>query len=135
MKIARKQRIRPHIDMTPLIDCIFTLLIVLMMVATFGAAGNIRLALPQGATQDESRQPEIVVSVDEQGHYYVNSKPVAAEQLEATIRPQLAQSRDKVVTFRGDRKIPFQLFVRALDAARASGAVHLDIVHDLPQRR
>ena len=70
--------------------------------------------------------------MDEQGNYYVNSKPVPADQLEAILKPRIAQARDKVVTFRGDQKIPYQLFVRALDAARASGAVHLDIVHDPP---
>lgn len=132
MKIARRRGVKPHIDMTPLIDCIFTLLIVLMLVATFGSASTIHLALPQGTTQDEARAPALVVSADAEGNYYVNSKPVAADQLEAILTPQIAQSKDKVVTFRGDRKIPYQLFVRALDAARASGAVHLDIVHEPP---
>ncbi len=127
----RRRRLTPHIDMTPLIDCLFMLLIVFMLVATFKAP-IIQLTLPQARTQDPAEESEIMVSVDESGQYYVDNQRIDAARLESELRPRVEKSRQKVVTFRGDQKMPYQWFVRVLDAARAAGAVHVDVVHQAP---
>lgn len=135
MKLTRRHRPRPHIDMTPLIDCVFTLMIILMLAASFQTWHLLKLALPQAAIQDATQTPEVLVSIDAQGNYYVNAERIDPGQLEANLKPRLARSRHRIVTFRGDQKIPYQWFVTVLEAARASGAAHVDIVHDLPQPR
>jgi biopolymer transport protein ExbD len=118
--------------MTPLIDCVFTLTIVLMLAATFEHVKLIKMTLPQAATQDQPDTPEILVSVDEQGHFFLGSDRIDPQHLEAALKPRISQSKNRVVTFRGDAKIPYEWFVKVLDAARASGAAHIDVIHDLP---
>lgn len=132
MKLFRRRRPKPQIDMTPLIDCVFTLTIVLMLAASFEHVKLIKMTLPKAATQDEPQTPEIIVSVDEQGRYFLGDERIELEGLEATLKPLIAKSKNRVVTFRGDSKIPYEWFVKVLDAARASGAVHIDVVHDVP---
>ena len=134
MKLRRRRRPRPTIDMTPLIDCVFTLTIVLLLAASFEHIKLLKMALPQAATQDEPQAPEILVTVDERGDYFLGNERIDPEQLEPLLKPRIAQSQKRIVTFRGDAKIPYQWFVRVLDAARASGAVHIDVIHDLPAR-
>ena len=127
----RRRRLTPHIDMTPLIDCLFTLLIVFMLAAAFGSP-MIQLTLPQARTQDRDQPSELIVSIDAKGSYFVNGQPSDPARLEETLRPLLARSKDRIVTFRGDEKIPYEWFVKVLDASRAAGAAHVEIAHQNP---
>jgi len=129
MRIPRRRRPPPVIDMTPMIDCVFQLLIFFMLSSSFQAP-MVQLALPQAVTKDADQLTEIVVTVDAKGQYYINRIQVVPERLEEELRPHIAQSKRRVVTFRGDKDMPYQHFVRALDAARAAGAVHLDVLHE-----
>ncbi|MBL8792379.1 MAG: biopolymer transporter ExbD [Planctomycetia bacterium] len=132
MRIARRPRKSPQMELTPMIDCVFQLLIFFMLSSSFQTP-MIQLTLPRAATQDQEPPPEILVTVDEQGRFYLNRLEIAAEELEPRLRPLVSESKHRIVTFRGDRKMPYECFVRALDAARAAGAVHLDIAHQPAQ--
>jgi biopolymer transport protein ExbD len=120
------------IDMSPMIDCVFQLLIFFMLSSSF-LTPAIHLALPNASVTDQTEAPEISVTVTALGEYYVNSEKVAANELEARLRPLIASSKTKIVTFRGDQNMRYQAFIDALDAARASGAVHLNIAHQPAQ--
>jgi biopolymer transport protein ExbD len=120
--------------MTPLIDCIFTLMIVIMLVASFQSLTQIQMTLPEARTQDDKSTSNIVVQIDAQGNYFLDSEKIDAGQLEAALKPRIAASKEKVVTFCGDKQIPYHWFVKVVDAARTSGAVHIDIVHELPAK-
>jgi biopolymer transport protein ExbD len=128
--IARQRRARLGIDMSPLIDCVFQLLIFFMLSSNL-LTPMIQLTLPQAATADETEPDEIIVAVDGNGSFYLNDRRIRVEELQAELQPLVLRSRHKVVTFRGDQKMPFELFIRAVDAARASGAVHINIAHRL----
>ncbi|HEX8199239.1 MAG TPA: biopolymer transporter ExbD, partial [Isosphaeraceae bacterium] len=108
--------------------CVFQLLIFFMLSSSF-MTPMIRLTLPQAATEDPSGAQEILVTVDAQGHFFLNTQPIAPQDLAAGLRPLIARSRHKVVTFRGDETMRYEWFVRALDAARSGGAVDIDIAH------
>jgi biopolymer transport protein ExbD len=129
MKFISRKRTRPHIDMTPLIDCVFTLLVVLMLSATFNSPDSIDLTLPQAATRDQEANLEITLTVDNAGKHILNNEAIDPEQLVARLRPLIEKSRDKVVTFRGDEKLDYKAFVKALDAVRSAGALHVNILH------
>ena len=128
MQITRQRRPPIGIDMSPLIDCVFQLLIFFMLSSSF-LTPMIHLTLPTAKTTDETELQEITVTVNERGELYVNAEPIAPSGLEAKLRTLLVRSRHKVVTFRGDQNMRYQSFLDALDAARAAGALHLDIAH------
>ena len=86
--------------------------------------------MPQSPECSGPRPPEILVSVDDQGRFFLDAEPVDPDRLEALLRPRLERSKERVVTFRGDRKTPYQWFVKALDAARAAGADQVEIMHE-----
>lgn len=128
MQIARQRRPPMGIDMSPLIDCVFQLLIFFMLSSSF-LTPMIQLALPQATTEDPPETQEVLLTVDENGNFYLNTRPIAADDLKAQLEPLIAQSPHKVVTFRGDERMRYEWFVRALDAARSSGAVDFNIAH------
>ena len=115
--------------MSPLIDCIFQLLIFFMLSSTF-LTPAIKLSLPT-ATADASQQnPELLITLDSTGQVYLNTKLVAMSELSSVLQQRLAESKEKVVTIRGDKGMQYEYFVTALDAAKRAGAIHVNISHD-----
>lgn len=128
MEIARQKRCAVGIDMSPLIDCVFQLLIFFMLSSSF-MTPMIQLKLPQATTGEHPETQEIVVTVDQEGRWYVNTAQVHGDELKAHLQPLIAQSRHKAVTFRGDENMRYEMFIKAMDVARSSGAVHINIAH------
>lgn len=128
MKIARQRRAVAGIDMSPLIDCVFQLLIFFMLSSSF-LTPMVQLRLPKAATTDAPEMQEILVTINEAGNIYVNTRLVGSDQLQAELAPLLARSKSKVITFQGDEKMHYEWFVKVLDAARASGAANINIAH------
>ena len=112
-----------------MIDCVFQLLIFFMLSSSL-VAPQIRISLPRADTKDEGNTPEIVLTADAEGHFLLNQEPIRFDELQARLKPLLSRARSKVVTFRGGKKLDYEIFVKSVDAARAAGAVHLNVAHD-----
>ncbi len=129
MRIPRRRRTKLAIDLTPMIDCVFQLLIFFMLSSSFQPP-MIQLALPRASSNDGKLAADILVSVDAKGQFFVNQSNVASDKLEERLRDVIAGKKDSVVSFRGDRGIPYHLFVQVLDAARQAGAVNVNVLHE-----
>ena len=125
----RPKRVSERLDMAPLIDVVFLLLIFFMLTSSF-LQPSIPLALPQAAAADEPPPAPVFVSVDESGLVYVNQEPVAREEFIAKLGAVLAGRDDRTVNFRGDRTMPYEVFVALMAEARQAGAVQFNIVHE-----
>ena len=60
----------------------------------------------------------------------MNTELTPLERLPDKLRPLVEAAEKKSVTIRGDEKMPYELFVRALDAVKRSGAIHVNIAHE-----
>lgn len=125
----RPKRVSARLDMAPLIDVVFLLLIFFMLTSSF-LQPSIPLALPQAAAADEPPPAPVFVSVDESGLIYVNQEPVARAEFIAKLGAVLAGRDDQTVNFRGDRTMPYEVFVALMAEARQAGAVQFNIVHE-----
>lgn len=128
-QISRQRRPSLSIELSPLIDCVFLLLIFFMLSSTM-LAPAIDLDLPDAAIASDVQAPEMVVTVDRQGHVLLNGRELDLEQLDERLAPLVSESRRKVVTYRGDARSDHATFVRVLEAARNAGAKHVDVAHD-----
>ncbi|QGJ68838.1 Biopolymer transporter ExbD [Planctomycetales bacterium 10988] len=131
MKITRSRKPSLQVDMSPLIDCVFQLLIFFMLSSTF-LTPAISLTLPEAESGEADQNQEIMVTISEEGKIFVNKDPVELDTLEAHLREKLSQSTKQTITLRGDEKMPYEYFVRALDAAERSGAIHVNVAHQNP---
>jgi biopolymer transport protein ExbD len=132
MKIPRRQRKPVSIDMSPLIDCIFQLLIFFMLSSTF-LTPAIKLTLPSASSGENTADQFVMVTLGADDETYVNKERVTVAQLESKVRSALASAKEKVVTIRGDAKMPYERFVSALESARKAGAVNVNVSHQVPQ--
>ena len=126
--IQRQRRPELRMELSPLIDCIFQLLIFFMLSSTF-LTPSIKLTLPTAEAGSISSTDKIMVTLSSDDTIYINKQQVTFETLGPEIRRLLKESEEKVITIRGDSDIHFSAFVRALDIAKQNGAVNVNIAH------
>lgn len=132
MNLRKFRRESPAIDLTPLIDVVFMLLIFFMVSTTFKDQSLIHIDLPKATEQTEPEQADkpIILNIDARGNFFVNGQQVINTQL-ATLKKALQLSiggRDHPpLVISADGKTPHQAVVTAMDAARQLGLVRLSI--------
>ena len=132
MKSIQRQR-RPSIrmELSPLIDCIFQLLIFFMLSSTF-LTPAIQLTLPSATAGTSQNELEIIITLSKEGDVYLNNTKTSFVSLTSELQRILAESNHKSVTIRGDQNMPYSSFLDALDIAKRSGAVHVNVAHQTP---
>ena len=116
------------VELTPLIDVVFLLLIFFMASTTFLRGSRLAIELPQAAGEGASSAPEVEVRVDADGRYAVNGRLLPDDALDA-LRQALAAAADggHRVVVAADARTPHQAVVRVLDAARRNGLTDIRI--------
>ena len=129
MKSIQRQR-RPSVrmELSPLIDCIFQLLIFFMLSSTF-LTPAIQLTLPSATAGTSQNELEIIITLSESGDVYLNKTPTSLIALESELKRLLEKSEKKSVTIRGDENMPYSAFLDALDITKRSGAIHVNVAH------
>jgi biopolymer transport protein ExbD len=121
----------PDINLTPLIDVVFLLLIFFMVSTTFEQQSRIQIELPE-ATADAATQEEdkLEILVDARGRYFIGDQQVINSELK-TLRTAISKAvggRGKLpVTIRADANTPHQAVIRVLDAASQLGLTHISL--------
>jgi biopolymer transport protein ExbD len=138
MKFRRRPRNEVSIELTPLIDVVFLLLIFFMVSTTFIRETQLELELPEAS--GELQQPEeqsIVITIAEDGTYAVNDQALVNSQLATlmrALREQIGEgdaSRQLIIT--ADANATHQAVVRAMDAAGRLGLTRLSITTQSPE--
>lgn len=136
MKFSDREEDDVQINLTPLIDVVFLLLIFFMVSTTFSKESELRIQLPESRDDpiQERQDPVMVVEISAEGVYAVMGPDAdSAKQLLGTDRETLYRAlaaasgnrTDLVTVIRADRRTPHESVVRAMDMIRRLG--HTDI--------
>lgn len=128
MEIIRARKTKLSLDLAPLIDVVFQLLVFFMLTSVF-VNPSMKVALPRAASGDADQQEQITVSISEDGRVAVNDRPASMDSLRGDLEDALSGGVIPV-RIRGDKDMPYKYFVRAMDAARQAGAEQIHIVHE-----
>ena len=112
------------IELTPIIDMVFLLLIFFLIATTFHQTEReMQIALPvaSAAGPISTALREIVVNVDTEGQIIVSGRPMETDDLRALIEEAVATNPEQKVTVRGDRSTAYANIARALDICKGSG--------------
>lgn len=123
----------PRVDITPLIDVVFLMLIFFMVSTTFDKQTQLKVELPSATSDAESEEVpnKLEITIDAKGNFYVNQQELVkhdAQTLSRTME-KLADGRtDLPVVVSGDRNAPLQSMMTVLDVAAQLNMVHLSFV-------
>jgi biopolymer transport protein ExbD len=111
----------PHINLTPLVDVVFNLLLFLMLATRFAADEadkqfNVQLATAANAKPLTSLPDELVINVAPTGLIYLNGQPKKLAELEGDLVKAKKNYADQAVLIRGDGQGPYQNVVDVLAA-------------------
>lgn len=131
MKFKRQTGKEVAVDLTPLIDVVFLLLIFFMVSTTFTKQSHLEITLPESSGEAaKSTATEIEVVVNAKGEYMVNDRPLVNNQ-EETLRKaveQLSKGNNKMpFIITADAKSAHEHVVRVMDVAGKLGFVQLSI--------
>lgn len=129
MTFLRRRRAAPTLEIAPLVDVVFLLLIFFLLCSTF-VMPALKLTLPEARNPECPASPELVVSVDRQGNFYLNQEPVTLAHLKVRLQARLAHLKAKRLTFRGDARSEYRYFVKVLDLAKELGIDDISLVHE-----
>jgi biopolymer transport protein ExbD len=124
----------PSLDLTPVIDMVFLLLIFFLAATTFQQnEREMNVALPSAAAvmPISMAMREIVVNIDQAGGIVVGGRAKTPDELRELIATAVKSNPEQKVSVRGDRKAAYEHIVRALDACKAGGVQepYLDTIY------
>jgi biopolymer transport protein ExbD len=118
------------IDLTPLIDVTFQLLIFFMLTATFNNDAAFKVKLPKATANDPAtEQKAIVVEISEDGRFEVDKKVVDERELQTRLCMAAKEAQISTVNIKADQNTKHEKVVQAMDVAKACGIEKLGILH------
>lgn len=131
MDFIRPKRAATGIDLAPLIDCVFLLLIFFMLSSSFPQPA-IPLQLPISTSNETPDPNRVIISISETEELFVNNTPVTVETLGATLLEVTDGDTSQPVLFRGDRAIRYERFIEVVTESRKAGFRQLSLQHQAP---
>ena len=127
----------PEVNLTPLIDVVFILLIFFMVSTTFQKESEINIELPEASGEPlEERKDQLEIIIDADGHYFIDEQQVVNTELvtlKKAIQKFLGEQRDLPVVIRADRTTPYEAVIRAMDATAQLGLVNMSLATSQPE--
>ena len=119
------------VNITPLIDVVFLLLIFFMVSTTFDRQAQLKVKLPEASASSEQLQTEsIFLAIDAKGQYYINDKQLVnttIKTLKQALVKTMNENKEIAVILKADANTPHQAVVTAMDAAAQVGLTRLSI--------
>jgi len=122
VRVRQRKQYRARIEMIPLIDVVFLLLVAfILFTMTMTVRHGIPVDLPASSTAPVARDDCVRITVTAQGALYLDEKEVNAAELPLLLRMLRKNRPDMKVVVSGDRNAPYEAVVTVLDRVRKSG--------------
>lgn len=133
MNLRPRRKDPPRVDLTPLIDVVFLMLIFFMVSTTFDKQTQVKIDLPSASANPEKQEEveDIEIAIDIKGRFYVNEQELVKHD-PATLRKTLEKVSngrvDLPVIVSGDRNAPLQSMMTVMDVAGQLGMNQLRFI-------
>ncbi len=123
MRFRRRLTTRTNVDLIPLIDVVFQLLVFFMVSSTFILTPGISLILPHSATSEPVAMTKLVITVVSKNEIYLNKERYDIRGLNTRLGEIAEEEKEeiKTVVIEGDENVSYSLMVEILDALRING--------------
>ncbi len=122
MEFEGRKKISTDLNIAPLIDVVFQLLLFFMLTANFITQPGIKLVLPSAVTSKPHQDDSITVFITEGNELYLNEARVSLDELLEKLKPKILSAKKKAVVIKADEKINLGLAVKVMDIAKQADA-------------
>ncbi len=129
MKARRGLKPQTSVNLVPMIDVVFQLVIFFMVSTTFKVVPGIELDLPASKTAEPVALTPLVLSIGDRDEIYVNERQVTIGNLDAAVRENIGGEPpdEHPVVIEGDASVPYDLMIDVLDVLRVLGFQNMSL--------
>jgi len=133
--MARK-KVKPaqeeaQIDMTPMLDIVFIMLIFFIVTASFVKESGITVDKPIAETAEKRPKANIFIGIDNSGDIYMLKNKIDKDAVKAGLEDMLLENPESTVVIQADNRADAGVLLSVLDAAKAAGVKNISVAADL----
>lgn len=121
-----------NIDITPMLDVVFIMLIFFIVTASFVKESGIEVSRPQADTAVQQNKANILIAINDKGEIWINKRKVDVSSVRANIEVLHAENPQGSVVIQADEEAKTKLLVAVMDASREAGVYNISISADKP---
>ena len=129
----KKQRKQTEVNVTPMLDVVFIMLIFFIVTASFVKESGIDINRPGAATALRKERGNILVAISDTGQIWIDKRQVDPRAVRANIERLHAENPQGAVVIQADRDSKSGLVVEVMDAARLAGVANVSIAADIEE--
>jgi biopolymer transport protein ExbD len=112
-----------NIDMTPMLDVVFIMLIFFIVTASFVKEAGIDVNRPEASTAQKKANTSILIAISPNDEIWINKRRVDVRAVQANIERLRAENPQGSVVIQADKKSTTEALLKVLDASRAAGVM------------
>ena len=121
-----------NIDMTPMLDVVFIMLIFFIVTASFVKEAGIDVNRPEAATAVKKDRANILIAISDNGEIWINKRRIDVRAVQANIERLHAENPQGTVVIQADKKATTETLIKVMDASRAAGVYDVSIAAQEP---
>lgn len=125
--IPGRRRDDVNVDIAPLMDMVFILLIFFIVTATFTRETGVQIEKPKAESAAQLQQRNILIAITRQGTVHVNERQVEPAALQEILKQMLQKNPDREIVLMADQRSFTGLLVKVMDAANLAGAKKVSV--------
>ena len=122
LEFERRKKPESDLNMMPLIDMIFLLLIFFVLSSHFVSHEGFKVKLPRAAHAKTQRNEQVTVFINKEGNIFLNDTKVRLENLTSAIKSGLSEATSKTVVIKADEEVNLGFAVKVMDIAKEANA-------------
>lgn len=125
-----KERVRSdaQLDITPIVDVVFNLLIFFALSLNFIVTPGIKVNLPESSTEEIVRErEEIIIIIKQNNEIVINNSSLSLNQLFLTLSKYAQKNKDALAIIQADQRVSHGSVVKVMDLAKRAGMMRLAI--------
>jgi biopolymer transport protein ExbD len=128
MQFSERTKTDASLDITPIVDTVFNLLIFFALSLNFIITPGIKVNLPDAVTEEIIRErEEVIIVMDKNDSIFINSNPVSVDQISSVLTKSAQKNKDTLVIIQADQEVSHGKVVRMMDTAKRAGITQLAI--------
>jgi len=116
-----------EINMTPMLDVVFIMLIFFIVTASFVKEAGIDVNRPEAATAVKKERANILIAISDKGEIWINKRRIDVRAVQANVERLHAENPQGTVVIQADKKATTDVLIKVMDGARAAGVFDVSI--------